>query len=237
MAMRTDCWESDLRLRGVGQDEDRVEVKRPVLRHPGAHRQNDVPRMLAHHVEDRGLRFGAGPFYFSELGRLGHRQPDIQPHATSRRSIETRRAIPTRRERPQASRSERRRRSKQQADGDSGLHPARVEAAAAFPMFDGHQHRAAPFAADAEPLNESQQRPAGSAPRRRSGRRSAARPIKRRDAHQHQRDDQHRLASHPVAEVSKDDAADAGARRSRRHKCRTQPSCRSAGRVREKRAG
>ncbi len=89
------------------------------------------------------------------------------------------------------------------------LNPTRVEAAAsAVSVLDHHQHGAAPFSSHAEALDKSQHN-------QQDGRGQADLVIGReqaheegRHAHQQQRGDQHRLATHAVAEVAEHDPPD-----------------------------
>ena len=75
-------------------------------------------------------------------------------------------------------------------------------------VLGGHQHRAAPLAADGEAL----QQPADQQQDRRrdadGGVRRQQADRERRDAHHHQRDDEHLLAADPVTEVAEDHAAE-----------------------------
>ena len=75
-------------------------------------------------------------------------------------------------------------------------------------MLDGHEHRAAPFAADAESLRDAQEDEAdcGPWPDLFIGRQQT--DQERRDAHDDEREHEHRLAADLVAVVSDDDAAD-----------------------------
>ena len=75
-------------------------------------------------------------------------------------------------------------------------------------VLDNHQHGPAPFAADAEALNKSQND--------QEHRRGHAHLVvrgqdtnqKRRESHQRQRGDQHGFSAHAIAEVPEHDAAD-----------------------------
>jgi hypothetical protein len=74
-------------------------------------------------------------------------------------------------------------------------------------VLDAHQDGAAPLATDPEALAESQhdEQDRGSDPDRRVGRHEP--DEGRRDTHDGQREDQHRLAADPVPEVAEDYAA------------------------------
>lgn len=99
----------------------------------------------------------------------------------------------------------------QQADRHAGLHPAGMEAAPALvAVFDRHQHRAAPLAADAEAPGETQQHQQHG-----QGCRHADLLIGRQQAdehgghaHEHEGGDQHGLATDLVAIVPEDNAAE-----------------------------
>jgi hypothetical protein len=75
-------------------------------------------------------------------------------------------------------------------------------------MFDRHQHGAAPFAADAKSLRDAQHHERDRCPRSDLLIRRQQPDQKRGDAHHHQRQHEHRLASDPIAVVADDDAAD-----------------------------
>jgi hypothetical protein len=79
-------------------------------------------------------------------------------------------------------------------------------------VLGGHQHGAAPLAADGEALGQP-------ADQQQDRRHDADRRVRReqadregRDPHHHQRDDQHLLAADAVAEVPEDDAAERACR-------------------------
>ena len=93
--------------------------------------------------------------------------------------------------------------------GDAGLRPARPEAAPrGVAMLGRHQHRAAPFAADGEALDQAQddQRDRRPDADLRIGRQKADQHGG--DAHQDQAQHQQSLAADAVAEMAEDDAAD-----------------------------
>jgi hypothetical protein len=89
----------------------------------------------------------------------------------------------------------------------ANLRPASVEAALARRrVLDGHQHRAAPFAADAEALRHAQhdERDGGPWPDLFIGGQQA--DQEGRDAHDHERQHEHGLPSDLVPVVADDDA-------------------------------
>ena len=96
----------------------------------------------------------------------------------------------------------------QQADRHACLNPARMEAAPPLvAVLHGHQHRAAPLAADTESLHETQCH-------QQDGRGDADLLIGRQQADQHRRHthdheggDEHGLAPDLVAKVPENDAA------------------------------
>ncbi len=97
----------------------------------------------------------------------------------------------------------------QQPGRHADLRPAAVETAlVGRRMLDGHQHRAAPLAAHAESLHEPKQDQEDGRPRADGlvGRQQAY--ERGGDAHDHQREHQHRLAAHLVAVMADHDAAD-----------------------------
>ena len=102
------------------------------------------------------------------------------------------------------------RRGEEESGRHADLRPAAVEAAPTRRrVLDRHQHGAAPLAADAKPLRQTQQhdeRDGGPRPDLRVGRQQA--DAERRDAHDDQRQHEHRLAADAVAVVADDDAAD-----------------------------
>ena len=91
-------------------------------------------------------------------------------------------------------------------------------------VLGGHQHRAAPLAADGEALQQpadQQQDRGGDADggvRRQQADREGA------EAHHQQRDDEHLLAADPVTEVAEDHAAERAGDEARARRCRTRSS-------------
>ena len=97
----------------------------------------------------------------------------------------------------------------QQPGRRAHLRPAAVEAAPpSRRVLDRHQHRAAPLAAEAEALQQAQHHQQDRRPRSPMLAYVGSRPIRNvADAHDQQRQAQHRLAADLVAEVAEDDAA------------------------------
>ena len=99
-------------------------------------------------------------------------------------------------------------RAQQQTGGNADLRPASVKAAvAARRMLDRQQHCPAPFAADADALEDAQHQQQDRRPDadRGVGRQQA--DQERRDAHDQHGHDQHRLATDAIAIVAEYDAA------------------------------
>ena len=100
-------------------------------------------------------------------------------------------------------------RGQHEADAVADLHAAAVERLLLLRRaFDGHQRRAAPFAADRETLDRAHQHQQhGRPPADRRERRQQA-DRDRRQPHQHHGQHQHPLAAEPVAVVAEHDAAE-----------------------------
>ena len=94
-----------------------------------------------------------------------------------------------------------------QPDRQADLRKAGIKAALfGRGILVGHQHRAAPFAAEADALQDAQRQQRDRSPYSdlRVGRNQP--DQERGDAHDHQGQDQHALAADPVAEMAEDDA-------------------------------
>ncbi len=200
--------------RGVGDRDDREDVVADVLRHPHAHRDEHLTRVLADDLEDRhpavlllhlGLRLGE---HRGLLDGEAHPHADGHEHGAQQERDppapgEERGVGLDGREHPQHAGGE------QVAHRDAGLRPGRPEAAPAVAAVLGdHQHRAAPLAADGEALEqpaEDEEQRGREADR---GVRRQQADGERAEAHHQQRDDQHLLAADPVTEVAEDHAAD-----------------------------
>ena len=106
--------------------------------------------------------------------------------------------------------SEHREVGQEQSGRHAELRPGRDEAAMLVGPrpFHRQQHRAAPLAADADALDEAQQRQQDRAPDADAVIGRHQRDQKRGDAHQHQRGDQRRLAAEAIALVAEDRRAD-----------------------------
>ena len=95
----------------------------------------------------------------------------------------------------------------EQSSRDADLRPASIESALTRrSVLHRHQHRAAPFAADSESLCETQEHQHDGGPGPICHRLAAGR-SERGDTHDDQCQDEHRLASDPVAVVADDDPA------------------------------
>ena len=100
----------------------------------------------------------------------------------------------------------------QVAQRHAGLRPRRPEPAArVLAVLGGHQHRAAPLAADGEALDQAAGQEQDRGADADAGVRREQADREGRDTHQEQRGDEHLLAADPVTEVAEDDAAE-GAR-------------------------
>ena len=97
----------------------------------------------------------------------------------------------------------------QQADRHADLRPAADEAAAlGVAPLHAQRHRAAPLAADADPLDQAQQDEQRRRPEAERGVAGQHADERAGDAHQQQGRDQRGLAADPIAEVAEDGRAD-----------------------------
>ena len=97
----------------------------------------------------------------------------------------------------------------QQADRHADLRPAADEAAALrVAPLHAQRHRAAPLAADADPLDQAQQDEQRRRPEPERGVAGQHADERAGDAHQHQGRDEGRLAPDAIAEVAEDGRAD-----------------------------
>ena len=145
-------------LRSVDQDEHRVDVEGAVLGEPRAHREQHLLPVRVQDLDDRPPRLRAGLLDARERRRLQNPQPDDQADADEQDAQQERDAPSPRQELISGRRANRRtprwtgavrpaRRS------EASFHRIRAIGGA---VLDRHQHGAAPFAADAEALRETQ---------------------------------------------------------------------------------
>ncbi len=197
--------------RHVGDRDDGEDVVGDVLRHPHAHRDEDLLGVGPDHLEDRQVRVRLLLLGDLGLGLLVDRgllelEPDVetdqdedgrqQERDPPAPGLEVGVALDRREHEQHTGRH-------QVAQRHAGLRPRGPEPAVLLvAVLGGHQHRAAPLAADRESLQEpaDQQQDRGSHADRRVRRQQADREGG--DTHQHQRDDEHLLAAHAVAEVT-----------------------------------
>ncbi len=142
---------------------------------------------------------------------LDHAHADVETEHQQRCAGEERDAPPPRLERRvrQQRREHHRRRREQESDRRAELHePGPQAAPARVGVLGDHQCRPSPFAADRDTLHDSQRH-------EKDGRQHADLLVggqdadrEAGDAHHHHRDDQHRLASEPVAEVPEHQATE-----------------------------
>ena len=150
--------------------------------------------------------------HLAEQRALGDRQPDPQPDDDQQAAEQERHPpAPGQEGRFGGDRPHQRQHpvGEQQPDRYADLRPARVEPAPVrIAGLERHQHRAAPLAAEAEPLQEPQGDQQDRRPHPDRGVRRQDADHERGDAHQQQRDHQHVLAAQLVAEVTEDDPAE-----------------------------
>ena len=116
------------------------------------------------------------------------------------------------------------------AAGRAGVGEAGPQAAPGGGVLGGHQHGAAPLAADRDALHDAQQHQQDRRPHADLGVGGQQADQGAADAHQRHAQHEHLLAADPVAEVAEQDAARAAGRSSRWRACRSWRPCRPAGR-------
>ncbi len=166
--------------------------------------------MVPQHLEDRKARLGPALLDARELGALGQTDTDERPDADQRDADEERNAPApaqegvlgqARREREDPGRQE-------QPGRRPRLRPAAVEAAPPRGRVLGrHEHRAAPFAPEAEALHQTQRHEEDRGPNADLGVGREEADGERRHAHDEEREAEHRLPPDPVAVVAEDDSA------------------------------
>ncbi|MCY1229240.1 hypothetical protein D9M72_415980 [compost metagenome] len=185
-------------------EEDPVDIAR-------AHALEDIARVAPHHVDKGDLGLGIALLDHGEFRRLLDVEADIHAHEHHpRRDQEGDAPAPGQELRiGQGQRQQRHHAGCQaQSDRQPDLRQRRIEAPfARRRVLIGHQHRAAPFAAQADALQHAQQQ-------QQDRRQDADAVVGRHQsdqegghAHDHQRDHQHALAADLVAEVPEDHAA------------------------------
>src|SRR6266550_2434089 len=192
----------------IGENVGREEIERSLLGQPQESRLQDLPPVATNDL-GHGSRFDL-PLVEKPLEErsLEHPQPDIQADS-HQQDAEVERHPPAPGGKPfrtgDVTHDVESTVRQHQPDGDTELRPAGPETAlTTMSPLHRHQHRAAPFAADADPLDETQDDEEESAPdaNRRIGRDEA--DEEGGDAHQQQRGDQCRLAADAVAVVAED---------------------------------
>ena len=199
-------------LGAVGEDVGGEDVEGRLLGEPQERRLQDLPPVAADDLAHRGAFDATLLDQPLEERRLQHAQPDVQADP-DQDDAEVERYPPT----PageafltgDVAHDEQRAVREEQTDRDTKLGPAGDQAApAAVTPLHREQDRAAPFAADADPLGKAEDDQEDGAPNanRRVGRHEP--DQEGRHPHQEERRDQGRLTSDPVAVVPEDGRPD-----------------------------
>ena len=199
------------RADAIGEHEGGEDIERCLLGHAGEGAENDLLRLPFDHLEDRGFLDLLFKHELGEHRRFHDSQADPEADPDQDQTQEKGHAPAPGQELIARHRAEGEHRQigEEQPAGYAELRPRRDEAArvVGFAPFHRHQHRPAPFAADADALDEAQHGEDDRPP-------DADLVIGRhqcdqegRDAHEHQGDDQRGLAADAIAIVAEDGRA------------------------------
>src|SRR5215207_5853281 len=221
----------------VGEHEDGQDVEGPVFGDAHPHREQDVLRVSAQHVQYWHGSLGAGLFDLPESRGLHDPQPDKEADSDEH-DAEKERHAQAPRPGQHGGGAEVDQVGEQQTRRDPHLGPASEEASPALrSVLDRHQHGPAPLPADSDALTEAQD----DEPDRSQdadGLVGRQQPYKeRRDTHDEERQDQHCLASDPVPVVTEDYAAQRPRREANRVGRERQEHTRGLGELREEQRG
>src|ERR1700746_2243173 len=196
----------------VEEDEGGKDVERRLFGHAGEGGKYDLLRVALDHLQyGRALDLALGQ-QFGEHRRLENAERDITPHADEDEAQEERYAPAPGEELLAGHLAEREHGEvgEEKPTGHAELRqgvdePARM--IGARPLH-GHQHRSAPLAADADPLNEAQDGEEDRAPDADALVGRHQRHRESGETHEQQRRDQGRFAADAVAIVAEDRSAD-----------------------------
>ena len=202
---------------GVGgrilQHVDRDDVKERVLRKTRAHGEQHVAWIAAQHFQDGHLGlFRRLLLRRGENRALHHMQPDEHADPEEQNADQKRHAPAPAQKRgfiEATVHQPKHRRGQQEAHRHARLHPARQKAALpCFAMLHRHQHRASPFTANTQPLDETQHD-------EQDRREDTCLLIRRqqpdgegRQPHHHERGHEHRFPPDLVPVMPEDDATE-----------------------------
>src|SRR5579883_2604790 len=199
-------------LEAIGKNKGGVDIDRTHLSHPRESGEDDFPRLTLEYLDHRGARDPFVGNHFLKYRRFQDAEPDPQSdHDHDQAQPEWHPPPPAQKRRARQSAAGQDRKIGQKETGrPAPLRPRGEQSAVLVRSGPLHrqQHRPAPFAADPDPLDETQCNQCDRAPDadRLVGRHAA--DQKSRQAGQQQRRNQRRLAADAVAVMAEDRSPD-----------------------------